>query len=349
MLSNKTTLGVLIGGFIALTCAVWATDNKPDETANAHPSVQPVKIMEISQPTEMASLAAEISASQRAQLGFRVGGALAEMNASMGHYVHTGDLLAKLDPTDFLLAQQAASAQYELASIRAQRDAKLHQRGLISDEQYDNTRTERVTAELALKQASEDLRDTEIRAPFDGYVSFTSARAAEYINANTAIITVENNQMVDLHINLPVVQAQHIASDLPITVRFGGNPTGYEGAKIKEFATSPDPDTNSYRITLSIPRPDDIFALTGMNAWVEVPVAANQITLPTEALFARQGQQASVWRIDSQKQIHQVTVTLDDQNQLISGLDLGDEIVAAGVHQLEAGQQIRRWTRERGI
>lgn len=328
---------------------------QPDGGQPSPAVVQPVKAMVIGKQVQSLPFAAEVEASRHAQMGFRIPGQLRGVYVRMGEPVFEGQLLAELDPTDYRLAVQSRQAEYDLATIRAERDQRLFAQKLISEDQFDRTQTDQVVAKARLVQARSDLDDTRIRAPFSGYVSMTFARASEVMAANQVVMSVENNDQVDVSFNLPLQYGQELrqTGELNAGVVFSGHPGRYANARIKEFASQPDPDTNSYRITLIMPRPKVVNALTGMTAWVELNRLNNTmtpVTLPQGALISRVGHQAKVWRIHPEHStLEERMVELNGDGTLKSGLQSGDRIVTAGANRLHAGQLVRVWERERGI
>ncbi|MEC9261781.1 MAG: efflux RND transporter periplasmic adaptor subunit, partial [Pseudomonadota bacterium] len=63
--------------------------------------------------------------------------------------------------------------------------------------------------------------------------------------------------------------------------------------------------------------------------------------------------QSYVFVVNNNKQLEKRAVTLgsitDDGFVVTSGLRNGEQIVAAGVHRLKAGETIRVWHKERGL
>ena len=121
----------------------------------------------------------------------------------------------------------------------------------------------------------------------------------------------------------------------------------------KEVGMRPDPDTNSYPVTLTVDSPRDFTVAPGMPVQVQLwhpQLSAGNWRPPAEALFQRADGMAHVWRIDeSSMRIDKVQVQLDATGALLGGLSPGDRIVAAGVDRLSQGQQVRVWVREGGL
>lgn len=312
---------------------------------------QPVKTLLIESQHRIAPFAAEVEADLHASMAFPIAGQLKLITVRMGQSVGKGQLLAELDPTDYQLAVQAKEADLALVQIRATRNAKLFQQRLISEEQYDKSQTAVITAKAKLEQAQVDLDDTKLLAPFDGYVALTNAKVGQLFAANQTLMTIENNANLALSFNLPLAYASERDDLIDANIRFGNELNRYRATAVKEFSSQPDPDTNSYRVTLTVPKPKELNPLTGMNAWVELIHRHNTKTvkIPAGALFNRNGSKAQVWRITPDSHIEAVAIELAEDNTLLKGLNGGDRIVAASADQLVAGQAVRLWQRERGI
>ena len=87
--------------------------------------VEPVRavrtwVVGTTQAQPQLEFAAEVRARVESRLGFRVPGKLVERTAQLGQTVRAGQTLARLDPQDLKLGQEAARAA--LASAQAQLD-----------------------------------------------------------------------------------------------------------------------------------------------------------------------------------------------------------------------------------
>ena len=61
------------------------------------------------------------------------------------------------------------------------------------------------------------------------------------------------------------------------------------------------------------------------------------------------GNKSYVWRVDDKQQVVRTEVTLDSNNRVIAGLNDGDVIATSGVSELQSGQKVRSWIKERGL
>ena len=335
-------------------CGVTAADDPRDPIAGGD---IPVKVMTL---TEYGAAAAprfsgRVEAGETAALAFRVAGQLGKLNVSMGDRVREGDVLAELDATDYELNVEAKAAEFELASLGADRATALFRKNLISEDQFDAAQTLMLTSQAQLEQAEEQLSFCKLIAPFSGDIAFTYAMPSEVLAANQPVLTLQDSTRLDVHFNLPPQYQPLInaAEKATFTAMFDLLPGVQLRADYKEVSLQPDPDTNSYPMTLTLSRPENFTPRPGMSVKVSMShpsLFTGSWILPEEALFERAGQAAHVWRIDRDSMtIRKTRIVLDARGAVVSGLQPGDQVVAAGVGRLREGQQVRAWVREGGV
>jgi RND family efflux transporter MFP subunit len=136
-----------------------------------------------------------------------VAGRVVLLPVADNQYVHKGDLLMEIDPTDYRIALanaeaavQRTAANAENARLQAKRRTVL--KGLtvsVDEQQLYSTKAvadeaEYQQAEANLQQASVNLDRTEIRSPVDGWVTNLLAQLGDYAHVGQNLISV-----VDAH------------------------------------------------------------------------------------------------------------------------------------------------------
>lgn len=315
----------------------------------------PVKVLTAYVADEAPRFPGRVEAGDSAMLSFRVAGQLRDLKVRMGEDVAKGAVLAELDPTDYQLNVAARQAEFDLARLEAERAGSLYRQKLISEDQHDTAQTLLATNEARLQQAREQLSFCKLTAPFAGSIAFTYAMPSEVVTPQQPVLNLQDTSTLEIHFNLPpryqsLLEGEEKAA---FTVMFELMPGVHLDARYKEVSMQPDPDTNSYQVTLLVDSPDNFSARPGMPAsvWLHHPSTSNgQWLIPSEALFDRSGSSAHVWRIDTASMtVEKVTVELDAAGVLRRGLNPGDRIVAAGVDRLREGQYVKPWVREGGL
>ena len=321
-----------------------------------------------------------VQGGRRADLSFRVSGTLQRINVEKGASVKRGALLATLDPRDFntriTQAQSAlsqAQAQHKNAQADFTRYENLYKQKVIAKAQYDTYKTQvDVTqsavnsAQANLKSARDALKDTELRAPFDGVIADRMAENYQDITAKQTIFSLQDLSSLEIVFNIPdndVLLApvpsikglkdlrQH-AESFTINARFEAMPDKVFPLTIKEIATQATA-ANTYPVTAVMPRQNDIRILPGMAVTVEVEFedekqpsyTDSKFTVPTTAIL-NEGGSNYVWRF-AVGRVSRVPVNVgqvhNDASVEIEGptLSNGDVIVTAGVYFLHEGQRVR--------
>lgn len=363
-ISQASTMVIML----ATVASIGGCQPAPQQNARADDRGVAVKIYTVAgnQQQRLREFPALVEAAQVAQLAFRVGGEISAFPASAGDEVQQGQLIAKLDPTDFQLVLDQAQARYDLALAQFARSENLAKQGVVSPQQFDE-----VTANLEIARANRDtaranLNYSELRAPFAGTIAHVFVENFETVQPQRPIATLLLNDAIDISIRVPenlFARVQRNTGYQP-EVRFAALPEQTFRATLKEWDSVADPASNTYRVVFTMPTPSQFNLLPGMSATVlvDTSVVSSLVSsyplVPASAVFVPANRSTDsgsfVWLIDPQTStvsLQPVTVgAVTGQGlQITSGVQFGDQIVSAGVHQLQAGQKVWSWQREPGL
>ncbi len=112
-----------------------------------------------------------IDANKKADLSFRVAGKLKELLVKEGDLVNKGDVIARLDATDFQITVNDKKSFYTRAFNDYKRGKLLVKYGNISKMDFDRLEANYLSAKAELSLASQQLAYTELKAPFGGTVA----------------------------------------------------------------------------------------------------------------------------------------------------------------------------------
>jgi RND family efflux transporter MFP subunit len=350
---SYTGAGVALAALLLLYGVARGDLAEPETPASEE--VTSVKDITAFTASEAPSFPGRVEAGDSAMLAFRVAGEIRELKVRMGDRVQAGAVLAQLDPTDYQLNLDARQAEFDLARLEADRASTLYSQQLISEDQYDTAQTQLATSRAQLELAREELSFCQLTAPFAGVIAFTYARPSEVVSMQQPVLNLQDISSLEIRFNLPpryqpLLEGQEQAV---FTAGFELMPGVLLEARLKEMGMQPDPDTNSYPVTLLVESPVDFSARPGMPVSVHLyhsSLSQGRWRVPPEALFNRDGGTASVWRIAlPDMTVHRTLIDVDRDGALLAGLNPGDQIVAAGVDRLREGQRVRLWVREGGL
>ncbi len=377
----KTLLKIIVGIAVIAGICYGLNEFRQSQEPEHHPEIiRPVRTIRLQGGNESFTRRyfGTVQGGRRADLSFRVSGTLNRINVEKGSSVKRGTLLATLDPRDFntrISQAQSALSQAEAQHKNAQADFKryenLYRQKVIARAQYDTYKTQVDVAKSAvdsaqanLKAARDSLRDTELRAPFDGVISDRTVENFQDINAKQTIFTLQDLNTLEIVFNIPdndilvapvpkvrnLQDLKNHAEMFDITARFDALPEKSFPLTIKEVAAQATA-ANTYPITAIMPPQRELRILPGMSVTVAVDLAGEEtqndgkFSVPVTAIL-NEGGNNYVWRF-AVGQVSRVPVNVgqihDGGYVDIDGgtLNGGDVIVTAGVYFLHEGQKVR--------
>ena len=325
---------------------------------------RPVKILEISDTGSGRTLEypGQVRAAQEAQMGFEVPGRVIDFPVIEGQQVEEGQLLAKLDPRDFQAQLDAQHARQNQAKTEYDRQQILFSKGVASKQDMERAQRNFEVIDAAVQAAQKAMDDTELRAPFDGVVARKIKQDFKNVQAKEVILILQDLSHLEVVVGVPEADLalsnrnrQSTGTDrerAKPTVVLSTFPDKPIPATIKEIATTADPTTRTFAVTVQFDTPTEFTALPGMTAKVSVKIPGSRwgaaLSIPSLAVRSDDEGNAMVWKVDPQAMtVSKVLVELGelfgDQVEIKSGLSNGDQIAISGVHHLREGTPVLRY------
>ena len=368
----KTIVNILVIAAV-VTGAYFAleTFRKPQEEEEKPEIIRPVKSITLKSGGDggIWRYFGTLQGGRRVDVSFRVSGRIRRILVDKGDSVKKGTLLATLDPRDFQTqlkqaqsAQAQAQAQYNNAQTNFKRHENLYKRNAVSKSTYEAQKTEVEVARSALEAAKaqtalirDSLKDTELRAPFDGVIADRTAENFQDITAKQPVFRLQDISTLEVVFNVPdsdiIWRSSNKKEFDSIYARFDAIPGRRFPLTVKEFVLQSDPDTNTFPVTAVMSHRNDVALLPGMAVTVEAEIKDDdnidktRFRVPSGAVFTS-GQKNYVWHCTN-GEVHKVPVNVgspySDGYIEISAADLkgGDDVIVAGVHLLREGQKVR--------
>jgi multidrug resistance efflux pump len=133
----------------------------------------------------------------------QVAGQIVKLPVADNQFVHKGDLLMVIDPTDFKIAVSLAEAAVKQAQVNAQNAEREAERRLklndlaVTVEQQQTFETSAVAAQAQLQQTQANLNQarvnlerTEIRSPVNGWVTNLLVQLGDYATVGKNLISL---------------------------------------------------------------------------------------------------------------------------------------------------------------
>jgi len=317
-------------------------------------TIQPAKVITVGEEFKIVrEIPGTVRSSQRSDLAFQVPGQIIEFVVKEGQQVAAGELLAELDNSDYKSTVDAARAQRDNNESNFNRAEELIVGSFISKSDYDRIKAAYDVSTANLQQAEKALADTRLIAPFSGVVARTFVEKFEDIQAKQAILSLQNPGSLEIVVSISetLVARRDERAELDLYARLDSLPDRKFALFIKEFAGEADPQTQTFEVVVGISDDNVTNILPGMTAIVNVSrtdlvEADKPLLIPLIAVVAGEGDAAAVWKVDEDNKVHrQIVATGElvgaDQIQILSGLEIDDVIVTAGLSALVDDKQIK--------
>jgi len=283
----------------------------------------------------------------------------------------------------------SARAQMNDAMTTLERVEKLYKAGGFSKSELDRTRTSYEVARSAYQSASQELAaartgarpediaameftiqgiegkvraaqnalaDTRLLAPFGGVIIDRYVDNNQSVQRDQAIVSLQDLGMLEVSISVPETLILHTRKESieGIEARFSSLPGRRFPLVYKEVSAQADPQTQTYPVTFSLAKPDELTVLPGMTVDVLIPRLAGEegatVELPASAILAGEGTEHFVWRVEGTDELRVRKVPLEiagyrgDTALVKGGVAPGDRIVTAGVSFLLDGDPVTLFT-----
>src|SRR5215831_9425318 len=293
-------------------------------------------------------------------IGFRVAGKIVQRLVNVGDRVEVGQVIARLDDSDLLLAENSVKAA--VASARSRRDVAsdnfergkaLLPQAIISQQGYDTRRNDLDAAVLALDSAEAQLRIASnaveyavLKADKAGIVTAVMAEPGQVVSAGQTVITLAQAGETEIAVAVPEQDSGHLTFGQPARITLWAGPRVSIEGRIREIAGQADPASRTYAIRIAVSEAPPIMRL-GMTASVALRVddEAAAVVVPVAALTESEGSPVVFVVEPTNKTVRKTPVTAagmaEDGVRITSGLNPGDLVVIAGTQFLRDGMRVR--------
>lgn len=296
----------------------------------------------------------------QSDLGFRVQGKIIERLVDVGQQVKTGQVLMRLDPTDYvhaLTAQTGSMASARARWVKAAADEKRY-RGLVgtgaaSALTYDEVKAEsdsakaQLDAAIAQEKVARNQDDYSLlRADADGVIVQTLAEPGQVVSSGQTVIVLAHAGPREARVDLPEGVRPPLHSEAKAFLYGGAQKVS---AHLRELSDASDASTRTYAARY-VMEGEGASAPLGTTVRVELPFdqGAQGLQVPLGALDD-EGQGQGIWVVDnktSRVSFHKVAVAhLTEENAVLTPasdptLHPGTTIVAIGGHYLHPDEHV---------
>jgi len=289
----------------------------------------------------------------------RTGDEILEIPVRVGQRVQEGEVVVRQSSQGSMSSVRQAEAAFEQAQRTADRLRPLHERGAVSDQDWDNALTALRVAEANLEAARKSI---VLTSPIAGVVTDILVTPGTFPDNGDPLARISDLSQVQLLLQVSPEQKGELALGQSAFL-----PGSDVGGRVTRIALQADPETRLVEVEVTFPGqvtraataggagvaggsgeagmsgdPGPPTVLPGALATVEIVVGTRDsaLQIPTVALHGD-----AVWVVDADGKAHRTPVTVGlrarDRLEVLEGLARGDRVVTSGASLLSEGVDAR--------
>jgi RND family efflux transporter MFP subunit len=327
--------------------------------------------------TPILTASGYLVARRQSVVSSKIQGRLSELRVEEGSVVRGGEVIARLEDSDYIAAIAKAKADIEYAKanlVELERQARLQQ-GLYKDKVVSQDAVDAADAKVRIGKATVDqdeanlkmqqalLEFTEIRAPFDGVVIKKMTEVGESVapippgvNVSTssgAIVAVADMNSLEAEVDVNEANVAQLSPNQPATIAVQAIPNHAYDGRLRQIIPTADRTKSTVTVKVGILNKDKYLKpeMSCNVTFLEPPKKESPsnvppqriVTISKDAITSRNGKQV-VFLVEDRK-VHLVPVTtgndLNGQVIVKNGLSGSETLVNNPPQKLQDGDTVR--------
>jgi membrane fusion protein (multidrug efflux system) len=231
--------------------------------------------------------------------------------------------------------QTLDDAETALQSKRASYESSL--------QSAKNLRASIQASEATMKLADRQFRDTQIRAPFDGYIERRLVNLGELVKAQMPVIAVVRLDPLKAIAEIPEKMAPWISDGQAVQLYVDAYPGRMFEGKVSRISPAVNTSTRAFPFEALVPNRDAILKPgTFARVHIDSGKADTVLTLPYSALQYRYGVNRAFVIEGDKLSARELKVgdRMGDRIEILGGVNAGDRVAATDIEKLTDGAQV---------
>jgi membrane fusion protein (multidrug efflux system) len=274
-------------------------------------------------------------------------GDITAIHVESGDNVDLGQSLIGIDEEFEVATRQRLEARLLLADQLYQRDARLIKENSIPQSQLDQSRADLQSAQAELAEVDATLKNKRISAPFPGRLGIFQVRLGDYVEAGTALVTLQDLSQLELDFSVPDRYAPLMQPGLTINLRTAAYPDRVFLATLRAVDSQVDENTRNLQIRASVDEGEGL--LPGMFAGLVIDLnrETERVFVPETAVsYSLQGNLVYVIEEDDEglfvsPRVVKTIAANNGEVAIASGVAHGERVVTAGQNKLYRNARVQ--------
>lgn len=256
-------------------------------------------------------------------------------NADLAQAKQAHDRASQLFKRTLIPQQTLDDAATTLQSKQASYDLSL--------QNAKNLRASIQASEASMKLADRQLRDTEIRAPFDGYVEKRLVNLGELVKTQTPVMAIVRVDPLKVIAEIPEKMAPWIKDGQPVQLQVDAYPGRMFTGKVSRISPAVNTATRAFPFEALVPNQDAVLKPgTFARVHIESDKTDTVLTLPYSAMQYRYGVNRVFVVAGDKLSVRELKVgdRLGERIEILGGVKSGEHVAVTDVDKLADGQKV---------
>jgi membrane fusion protein, multidrug efflux system len=334
-----------------------AAENKPARPLLLAP--EDLRTVASGQQSSGPVITGAVQPERRADLRSEVAAVLLQVVKENGDSVRAGDLIARLDDTSIRdsltsaeASERAAAQALDQAERTVQRLKTLQAQGMTSQQALDDAEVRRNAAQSELVAARaravgarQQLRRTEVRAPFAGVVSERKVSAGDTVQVGKEIAKVIDPRSMRFEGLVSADRVSELKLGQRVTFRVNGYPGEAFAGTVQRIDAAANAVTRQVQVMVAFEDTARAPKVAGLFAEGRIETGATTVLMLPEGSVVKSGDNAHVWKLNGNT-LAKVAVKLGERDErsgsypVLQGLAAGDRVLRNPGSNLSDGQKV---------
>ena len=280
---------------------------------------------------------------EEVDLSFETSGKIVAINFQEGTAVQQGELLAKVNDKPLLAQLSRYEAQVKLAEDRLYRQQALLQKDAVSQEAYEQAKTDLATLNADIDLVKANISLTELHAPFDGIIGLRNVSEGAYASPSVVVAKLTKISPLKIDFYIPERYANQVGKGTRLSFIVDSR---RDTLNATVYATEPNVDLDTRTLSVRAIYPNTSQSLLPgqlVTVLLKKEEIQDAIAIPTEALVPEMGiDKVFLYKSGKAEPVEvQTGLRTEAYIQILEGLNVGDTLITSGTLQLRTGLPIK--------
>ncbi|NQU64707.1 MAG: efflux RND transporter periplasmic adaptor subunit [SAR324 cluster bacterium] len=331
----KISYQVLRSSILICMLLVFILGKTADTKSAERKKITNVEVIKLSPRKLMnyATYIGHLKPANRVTLSSEIPGVIQKAAILTGQSIKKGEVLIQFETQKLLLNKRLTESNYSLALMDYEREQSLFLKNLSTLAKVSALKNRLDINKVQLDMTKLELEKSKIISPLNGVIAKKYVEEGEYIGLGKMIVEVIDIDSVLAVVNIPELEIRFVKLNKQINITLDALKGKQYVGFIKTISLEADPKSRSFAAEVEILNPDRDL-LPGMLARLKMLTLSidRQVLIPRHTIQEEENG-SFVYIVKDNRSVKkriEIGISVNNEVQVVSGLNFGDFIVETG-------------------